>query len=241
MTNEKSEEYRTKVTIIMVLASIVTAIVAVASARTNLPLVIVYGSFGFLFVAMVVLVWPFSVRPVFKFLKNKMEIWKHNRLSKKYFDEFKGFVSDFENFIDRNKNPVRDIIEGLTTGEDFEEFRKYLSRDYNSGVGLHLQNTFNHFKKRVNKFNGTKEDFLLLVGEFENLLDIYKALFIDKLLRAVEEVGKDKVHEKRKEKYSEFRDDYNDFMRRYKDYGKKVNPQFGEEVVGINFDIAKEL
>lgn len=241
MTNEKSEEYRTKVTIIMALASIVTAIVAVASARTNLPIVIVYGSFGFLFVAMVVIIWPFSVRPVFKFLKNEIKIWKHNRLSKKYFDDFKGFVSDFENFIDRNKNPVRDIIEGLTTGEDFEEFRKYLSRDYNSGVGLHLQNTFNHFKKRVNKFNGTKEDFLLLVGEFENLLDIYKALFIDKLLRAVEEVGKDKVHEKLKEKYSEFRDYYNDFMRRYKVYGKKVNYKFGEEVVGIDFDIAKEL
>ena len=238
MAKEKLEEYGTIATIITALASIVTAIAAIARALSPL---IVYVSFGFLFVAMVVLVWPFSVRPVFKFLKNKMEIWKHNRLSKKYFDEFKGFVSDFENFIDRNKNPVRDIIESLTTGEDFEEFRKYLSRDYNSRVGVHLQNTSNHFKKRVNKFNGTKEDFLLLVGEFENLLDIYKALFIDKLLRAVEEVGKDKVHEKLKEKYSEFRDYYNDFMRRYKVYGKKVNYKFGEEVVGIDFDIAKEL
>lgn len=240
MTKEKLEESGTKAPITAI-ASIIMAIVAIVSARTYFPPSIVYALIVVLFILTVVAVWPFSVRPVFKFLKNKMEIWKHNRLSKKYFDEFKGFVSDFENFIDRNKNPARDIIESLTIGEYFEEFRKYLSEDYNSRVGVHLQNTFNHFKKRVNKFNGTKEDFLLIVGEFENLLDIYKALFIDKLLRTVEEVGKDKVHEKLKEKYSEFRDYYNDFMRRYKVYGKKVNSKFGEEVVGIDFDIAKEL
>lgn len=233
------EEYGTIATIITALASIVTAIAAIA--RDLSPL-IVYVSFGFLFVAMVVLVWPFSVRPVFKFLKNKMGIWKHNRLSKKYFDEFKGFVSDFGNFIDRNKNPVRDIIESLTIGEYFEGFRKYLSEDYNSRVGVHLQNTFNHFKKRVNKFKGNKEDFLLLVSEFENLLNIYKDLFIDKLLHAVKEVGKDKVDEKLKEKYSEFRINYNDFIMRYKTYGKKVNDKFREKIIRVDkFDIAKEL
>jgi hypothetical protein len=242
MAKDKLEEYRTKATIIIALASIVTAIVAVASARTYLFPLIVYGSFVFLFVALVVIVWPFSVRPVFIFSKNKIKIWKHNRLSKNYFDEFKEFVTDFENFCGR-KNPVGVLIRNLIHDDKyFKEFSEHLSNDYNESLRHgYLPDTFNLFKKRVNKFNGTKEDFLLLVGEFENLLDIYKALFIDKLLRAVEEVGKDKVHEKLKEKYSEFRDYYNDFMRRYKVYGKKVNYKFGEEVVGIDFDIAKEL
>ena len=77
MAKDKLEEYRTKATIIMALASIVTAIVAVASARTYLFPLIVYGSFVFLFVALVVIVWPFSVRPVFIFSKNKIDLLRY--------------------------------------------------------------------------------------------------------------------------------------------------------------------
>lgn len=243
MTNEKSEEYRTKVTTIMALASIVTAIVAVASARTNLPLVIVYGSFGFLFVAMVVLVWPFSVRPVFKFLKNKMEIWKHNRLSKKYFDEFKGFVSDFENFCGR-KNPVGVLIRNLIHDDKyFKEFSEHLSNVYNESLRHgYLPDTFNLFKRRVNKFNGTKEDFLLLVAEFENLLDAYYTFFIYELHSAVEEVGRDKVYEDYREGYNNnFRGYYNDFIKNYTIYGKKVNDKFGENIIKTNFEMVRGL
>lgn len=175
--------------------------------------------------------------PIVGFFKRRKRARDHNRFSKECFNKFNGFVNDFENFID-SKNPVKVIITSLM---DHEEFRKYLSGNYNNGVALHLQNTFNHFKRRVNKFNGTKEDFLLLVGEFENLLDIYKALFIDKVLHAVKEVGKDKVKEKHKEKYSEFREYYNDFISNYKAYGKDVNTKFGEAIVRIDIDIAKEL
>lgn len=236
MANEKSGEYRTKATIIVALASIVSAIVVIA--RDLSPL-IVYSSVIFLLVAVVVIV---SARPVFNFFKNRIEIWKHNALSKTFFNEFKGFVNDFESFVDRNKNLVKDIITILTEREYHKEFRKYLSEEYNSGVALQLNNTFYHFKKRVNKFKGNKEDFLLLVSEFENLLNIYKDLFINKLLHAVKEVGKDKVDEKLKEKYSEFRINYNDFIMRYKTYGKKVNDKFREKIIRVDkFDIAKEL
>ena len=93
MASEKSGEYRTKATIIVALASIVSAIVVIA--RDLSPL-IVYSSVVFLLVAVVVIV---SARPVFNFFKNRIEIWKHNALSKTFFNEFKGFVNDFESFV----------------------------------------------------------------------------------------------------------------------------------------------
>ena len=243
MAKDKLEEYRTKATIIMALASIVTAIVAVASARTYLFPLIVYGSFVFLFVALVVIVWPFSVRPVFIFSKNKIKIWEHNRLSKKYFGEFKSFVNNFDNFCGR-KNPVGVLINNLIHDDKyFKEFSEHLSNDYNESLRHgYLPDTFNLFKRRVNKFNGTKEDFLLLVAEFESLLDAYYTFFIYKLHRTVKEVGRDKVYNNYREEYNNnFRVYYNDFIKNYTIYGRKVNDKFGGDIIKTNFEMVKEL
>ena len=240
MAKEKLEEYGTIATIITALASIVTAIAAIA--RDLSPL-IVYVSFGFLFVAMVVLVWPFSVRPVCKFLKNEIKIWKHNSLSREYFDEFEGFVNNFDNFCG-GKNPVGVLIRNLIHDDKyFKEFSEHLSNDYNDAL-MHgyLPDIFNLFKMRVNKFNGTKEDFSLLVAEFENLLDAYYTFFIYKLHSAVKEVGRDKVYRDYREKYNNnFRVYYNEFIKNYTIYGRKVNNKFGEEIIKTNFEIVKEL
>ena len=245
MTDKKSEEYQIKATIVMALASFVIATVAVASARTNLPLLFVYGSLVILFVALIVFVWPFSIRPAFNFLKTELEIRKHNRLAKKYFNEFKGFVNDFENFCG-SENPVGALIKNLIHDDNNltrKEFSEHLSNDYNEDLRAeYLPGTFNLFKTRVNKFNGTKEDFLLLVAKFENLLDIYKALFINKLLKAVKEVGRDKLYADYREEYNNnFRADYNDFIKNYTLYGRKVNGEFEEKIIKIKFEMVKEL
>lgn len=238
-----------KLEIIKALALIVGVILTAltVAARTYLsPLVyglIVFILIVFLFVLMVIIVWPFSVRPAFKFLKNEIKIWKHNRLSKKYFGEFVGFVSEFENFCGR-KNPVGVLIRNLIHDDTyFKDFSEHLSNDYNEDLRHgYLPGTFNLFKKRVNKFNGTKEDFLLLVAEFENLLDAYYTFFIYKLHSAVEEVGRDKVYEDYREGYNNnFRGYYNDFIKNYTIYGKKVNGEFGEDIIKTNFEMVKEL
>ena len=242
MTKEKLEESGTKAPITAI-ASIIMAIVAIVSARTYFPPSIVYALIVVLFILTVVAVWPFSVRPAFKFLKNKMEIWKHNRLSKKYFDEFKGFVNELDNFCGR-ENPVGVLINNLIHDDVyFKEFSEHLSNDYNDAL-MHgyLPDTFNHFKRRVNKFNGTKEDFLLLVAEFENLLDAYYTFFIYKLHSTVEKVGKDKVYKNDREGYNNnFRGYYNDFIKNYTIYGRKVNDKFGEDIIKTNFEMVQEL
>ena len=233
-----------KLEIIKALALIVGAILTAltVAARTYLsPLV--YGLIVFLFVLMVIIVWPFSVRPAFKFLKNEIKIWKHNRLSKKYFDEFTGFVNNFDNFCGR-KNPVGVLIRNLIHDDKyFKEFSEHLSNDYNESLRHgYLPDTFNLFKRRVNKFKGTKEDFLLLVAEFENLLDAYYTFFIYKLHSAVEEVGRDKVYKNYREEYNNnFRVYYNDFIKNYTIYGRKVNDKFGEDIIKTNFEMVEEL
>ena len=243
MANGKLEESRTKATIIMALASLVTAIVAVASARTNLPLIFVYATFVLLFVALIELVWPFSVRHAFDFLKTELKIRKHNRLAKKYFKEFKEFVTDFENFCGR-RNPVGVLINNLIHDDKyFKEFSEHLSNDYNDALmHWYLPDTFNLFERRVNKFDGTKEDFLFLIAEFGNLLRIYEALFIDKLQHAVKEVGRDKVYRTYREEYNNnFRMYYNDFIKNYTIYGRKVNDKIGEEIIKTNSKMVNDL
>jgi len=224
MSKEKSE-YGTKATIIIAFASIISAIVAIASARTSLSLLIVYGSFIFLFIATVVLVWPFSVLPLITFYKNQRETKKNNKIAKRFFEEFEesNFMGDFKLFIadltGKHKPYAFHFV--ITNLLNIEEFRGKIPIPPTNLINLY----FNHWTRTFNHSNRTKKDFDLVFPDFENILHEYYSLFIEGSIEAIKEVGSE-VPEDIKRDWKEAVNDYNEFARKWNDFCKRVRRGF---------------
>ena len=105
----------------------------------------------------------------------------------------------------------------------------------------HFYNLFTCYKKRLERFNRTKEDFSLLVDEFDSILDIYNKHCICEPVREIRVIGRDKVNERIKEDYKKQKGAYERFIGNYTDFGKKRNREFGERIFRDYFEIPEEL
>ncbi|CAD6492918.1 MAG: hypothetical protein EMLJLAPB_01233 [Candidatus Argoarchaeum ethanivorans] len=85
---------------------IISAIVGIVVNRTDLPPLIMYGSFVFLGIAAVLVMWHFIVRQIINPSKNWRETRKNNKIAKRFLKEFKdnNFMDGFKFFIARSSD-----------------------------------------------------------------------------------------------------------------------------------------
>lgn len=232
MSNERTG-YGAKVAIIGAFASIISAIVAIASYCTYSSPLIVYGSF-FLFIAtVVIIVWLFPVRLLINFYKNRRETSKNNKIAKRFFEEFEegNFMGDFKLFIAGSLGLHKPyafhfVIENLL---NLEDFRGKIPEPPTNLVSLY----FNHWTGTFNRSDRTKKDFDLVFRDFENILHEYYSLFIEKPIRAIRNVGNE-VPEHIKIEWKKAVNDYNEFARDWNKFCNRVRRGFG---VSEGFDI----
>jgi len=230
---EKESKLVPLAAIIGTLATILIVVMTVA--RASFPVYLYYGVVISLFVAIfALLIFGFLAHPIYGFFKKRREVRKHNALARKYFDEFTHFTERFGEFLDQGRSDnIPYALRDLKSTQEFKQVFYLSTNDF--------YNLFNCYKKRLERFNRTKEDFSLLVNEFDSVLDIYNSHCICEPVREIRLIGRDKVKERIKEDYKKQKGVYERFIGNYTDFGKKLNKEFGERIFRDHFEIPEEL
>lgn len=228
---EKESKLVPLATIIGALAGILIIIVA---ARASFPVYLYYTAVIFLLVAIFsLLIYGFLAHPIYNFIKKRRETRKHNALARKYFGEFKDFTDRFGEFIQSDIN-IPHILDELCSQEEFRSISLFQTNE--------IRNLFYLFEERLKRFNGTEEDFSLLVEEFDTILKIYNKYCVCKPVEEVRIIGRDKVNERIKEEYIRHKTKYERFVDDYIEFGKRINKDFGgKRVFRTHFKTPKEL
>ena len=229
---EKESKLVPLATIIGALAGILIIIVA---AHASFPVYLYYTAVISLLVAVFsLLIHGFLAHPISDFIKKKKGIRKHNDLARKYFDEFAHFTERFSEFLDQTKKDnIPDALKKLWNNEAFRCVSFLSTGDF--------YNLFECYKERLKRFDRTKEDFSLLVNEFDTILDMYNEHCVCKPVREIRAIGREKADEDTKDNYKKQKGGYELFLRDYWAFGKKLNKEFGERIFRGDFEMPGEL
>ena len=188
---EKESKLVPLATIIGALAGILIIIVA---AHASFPVYLYYTAVIFLLVAVFsLLFYGFLAHPIYNFVKKRRELRTHNALARKYFDKFKDFTDRFDEFVEPNRcDNIPYALKDLKSSQEFRNISFLSTQD--------IHNLFCHFKERLKRFDRTKEDFVLLVDEFDTILNMYNKFCLCKPVEEIRRIGRDKVNEHAKRK-----------------------------------------
>lgn len=151
---------------------------------------------------------------------------RENRKARNHFEEFKDITLSSENIFILELNPLGGLLNVLNVKDS------YLS-EVQTSLRYCIDRRFRCYRKRLERFDGTKEDFELLAGEFEDIFYAFKDLFIKPLEKRRDKIASDDVI---KEEFNKFVVGYDHLRWKYIDYGKKINKLFGTNVIGTNFE-----
>jgi len=219
----------------MIIGSLTVILIAVITARDFFPVYFIYVVVTFLLVAISYLtIHELLGPPIYDFFKKRREVRKHNALARKYFDEFTHFTERFGEFLDQGRSDnIPYALRDLKSTQEFKQVFYLSTNDF--------YNLFNCYKKRLERFNRTKEDFSLLVNEFNSVLDLYNSHCICEPVREIRLIGRDKVNERIKEDYKKQKGAYERFIGNYTDFGKKLKKELGERIFREYFEMPEEL
>ena len=219
----------------VIMAALAGLLISIVTARASFHVYLYYLSVICLIVAIFsLLIYGFLAHPVYDFIKKRRVIRKHKNLAKKYFDEFKDFTERFGEFIESNRcDNIPYALRDLNSSVEFRNISFLSTQD--------IHNLFYHFKERLKRFDRTKEDFTLLVKEFDTILDMYNKFCLCKPVEEIRRTGRDNVKEHTKEEYKKYKGVYERFIGAYTDFGKKLNKEFGERIFRKYFEMPKEL
>lgn len=176
---------------------------------------------------------------IYKKLKNYYKKRKQDKLARTNFPLFSNLIARFDFVTDKDDN-IHKVIKDLkphTETDSTMPFGKLCIPDINLVLDI-----YNLFIDRLNQFDGTIDDFILLAKEFESIQKMYFRLYIDFLIQQIID-GKtvDKVPKHRKEYFNNARQKYISYMREYNKYGIEMNNIFKNDIFSTYFDYPKEL
>lgn len=217
-----------------ILASIFVVIGVIVNVYSYLPTWLIYVTGLFIGIVLFWLLYD----SICIFIKNRINQHRHNQFARKYFNEFKDFVDKFAEFMDQSRTDnISCVLKELSARvETLRNRLPLLPTDK-------LHDILYYFQKRLGRFDGTKEDFILLANEFNIIVNFYNELYVNKPIQTVKEIGygKEELPNNVKENFKEYRENYVFFLRRYMDFGKIVNKQFEEKIFREYFEIPKEI
>lgn len=213
-----------------IIGALAVVLITSVTLRTSFPV-------PYYVAAILLLLAIFSLHiygPIYDFFKKKEGIRKHNALARKHFDEFTHFTERFGEFLDQGRSDnIPYVLRDLLGNQAFRCVSYLSTGDF--------YNLFNCYKERLKRFDKTKEDFSLLVNEFDLILDMYNEHCVYKPVREIRAIGREKVDEETKDNYKKQKGAYELFLRNYMDFGKKLNNEFGERIFRDYFEMPGEL
>ena len=151
---------------------------------------------------------------------------RKDRMARDYFDDFKDITFSFEKPFGSGHNPLVGFLEELDANGSHIQIIQSSLKGY-------IDRSFGYFKRRVDRFDGTLDDFRLLTAEFENVFHAYVDLFVKPLVEKSREISE---NDRLKKKFNKFVTDYEHKRQRYADYGEKVNRSFEIKIIRTDFD-----
>ena len=235
---EKESKLGTLAAAIVALATIFGTIV---TARSYFPVYLYYVIIVVIFLLVIVsslLTYRLLGPPIHDFIKKRREIRTHKALAIKYFDKFELLTEMFSGLLWQSKTV--NIPDALRDSQSSQEFRQvfYLSADV---IFNHFRDLLDCFKERRKRFDRTKEDFILLVNEFDIILNMYNEFYLCKPVKEIRGIGRDKFKESFKEDYKKFKGAYERFIGNYTYFEKELNKEFGKMIFREYFEMPGEL
>jgi len=221
----------------VIIAALAGLLISIFAARASLPVFLYYIAVILLLLAIFLLLfYGFLGEPIYNFIKKRRKIRKHNALARKYFNKFKHFTETFGEFVNPNRSDITEVLKNLQS--DHPEFRELLFLPKGD-----VHSLFKTFQQRLKRFDGTYEDFSLLVEEFDIILDIYNKHCIRDPIQKIRRVDRNRISDHFKEEYRRHKGAYERFIGNYTDFGKEVNKEFGERIRIFRevFDMPEEL
>ena len=219
-------------TIIVALIGLLITIIAAHSLFAPLMFESIVG-------VLVVLIVTVTVYGVFgqrliKFSKKRALAKKHRVLAQEYFKKFDRLVDRFRDLINEDhRDTIPFILRQLENGNP-----KYVN------ILPHPQN----FKSAVDVCDGakgklpvTKDNFLILVGWFESIVNLCNEHLIRKPIEEIRRRGVDGIPEHISEDYGRCEVIYDRFLDDYMDFAKDMNNKFGETVARAYFEVPKGI
>jgi len=241
-----AEQERSKLISLTTITALAGLLIAIISARSAFPEPLFYGIVIIFTGVIVILVgymflWERSAR----YFRGKLWRRRQTLLSRKYFQSFKDLVEKFMS-LSEFKGGTQGILQVLSS----------LITDKGGTQGLMinrilsefdpvLRNPLNDFKQRMDNLSWYSKSEInerllsSLAKEFESYILIHKRLYVDFAVNTVREIGLEHVSQGTKRIYSEYRDDYNQFVVAYTEFANKTRKELG--IFSQNLQKAYEL
>jgi hypothetical protein len=248
-----SDREKTKWASFTAIATLAGLLIIIVNAHALFSELMFYGLvLTVMTIIVIVFVYAFLGERTARYVRGKMMKRERNRLSRAYFMEFSSLIDRFIPFadfgsIDRGTPRVLDSLRRSAQGV---EVRLIQSR-IQIGAQI-LQSPISDFDERLcyldecagwNHWEDINYELLSnLAKEFENYVRLHKTLYIDFIVEMARDIGLDRVAQPAKRAYSEYRDDYNQFIISYTDFAKKTSSSArGFQVFDQNLQKASEL
>ncbi|OHB85308.1 MAG: hypothetical protein A2Z38_10875 [Planctomycetes bacterium RBG_19FT_COMBO_48_8] len=231
MTGEESKDKG----IVSIIVALVGLLIIIIAAHSLFPTLMFYS----IVVVLLVLIVTVTVYGVFgqrliKFSKKRAMAKKHRVLAQEYFKKFDSLVDRFRDLINEDhRDTIPFILRQLENGNT-----KYVNI---------LPNPQN-FKSAVDVCDGamgklpvTKDNFLILVGWFESIVNLCNEHLIRKPIEEIRRRGVDGIPEHISEDYERCEVIYDRFLDDYMNFAKDMNKQFAEKVARDYFEVPKGL
>jgi len=168
---------------------------------------------------------------------------KHNKVACKYLSELKISVEKFDRIIE---------VRGEITGA-FEKLRSetdaFKNLNLNDSQLNQIKNLLFNLKRSIRRFDGTGDDFELIIDQFEVIIKIYNELYVKSALIDIrntknlnEAIPKNEaIPERIKNDYKTRKDAYEKILDKYIEFGDKVNREYGKDIVSTYSEKFEEL
>lgn len=221
-----SNHERTKVYAFSAIVALVGLLIVIIGTHTLFSELLFYGMVVVLIGLIVVLVaYTFLWQRTVRYIRTKIRKRKHDSLAREYFDDFRDFVERFTSLGEfRGSKGITGILDDLLKKAPSERGLLIDARIKNFNPILH--NPMNDFKQKVNNLYWHMKDlnheFLsCLAREFENYVRLHKHLYVDFAAAMARELGLEKIAQATKRSYSDYKDDYNQFIIAYTEFAKR--------------------
>jgi len=232
MMEGKSKD-KEKLDLISKIAPLAGLLAAAITVFSDLPILLRYIIAVLLGLITVVSIYAVFGQTLIKFSKKRAMAKKHRVLTRKYFKNFNRLVDRFrERINDDHCDTIPYILKDLQNNPKYPNILPW-PQDFRSAVDV--------CHGAMGKLPVTKDNFLIMVGWFESIVNLCNEHLICKPVEEIRRIGQDVIPEHISEDYERCKALYDRFLDDYMDFAKEMNKKFGETVARYYFRVPKGL
>lgn len=220
------------------LGTLAAVIGVLFQARQELPYLIWIGLTSILVVAMLlVVIYGLLGEKILEWMRASRMRSENDRFAREAFPEFTMFVRRLQPFL---SDPGRDDYSVKRIWDAIRSHPKYVALQ-EFPVPNDVKGSYDNLLKRISSFNGSYEEFERLNSEFNEVLELYNDICIEKPLQILSRLGKEEIKEEHKAMYRAFRENYSDYIRGLQVFADELNQKHGKYLIRVPRNIRSEL